>query len=58
MAVWSAVTDTTTALVEFFATVTDYTMWRSVGWLLLGLALIGGGLALLAKTAGTKLLLP
>lgn len=58
MAVWSAVTDTTNALVLFFATVTDYTMWRSVGWLLLGLALIGGGLALLAKTAGTKLLLP
>jgi hypothetical protein len=51
MAIWSGITDTTNALVLFFATITDYTMWRSIGWLLLGLALIGGGLALLAKSA-------
>lgn len=49
MAVWSGITDTTNALVLFFATVTDYTMWRSIGWLALGVVMIGMGLTLLAK---------
>jgi len=49
MAIWSGITDTTNALVLFFATITDYTMWRSIGWLALGIVLIAAGLALLAK---------
>lgn len=47
--IWSGITDTTNALVVFFATLTDYTMWRSLGWLLLGIVLIGAGLALFAR---------
>lgn len=45
----SGLTDTGSALIAFFTTVTDYRMWRSLGWLLLGIVLIGAGLALAAK---------
>lgn len=45
----SGLSDTANALVAFFGTITDYRMWRSLGWLLLGIVLIGAGLALLAK---------
>lgn len=45
----SGLTDTGSALIAFFTTVTDYRMWRSLGWLLLGIVLIGAGLVLAAK---------
>lgn len=45
-----AVSDIGAALIAFFATITDYTLWRSLGWMLLGIALIGGGVVLWVKT--------
>jgi uncharacterized membrane protein len=45
----SGLTDTAGVLVAFFATITDYRMWRSLGWLLLGILMIAGGLAMWAK---------
>lgn len=47
------VKDTTNALIAFFTTITDYRMWRSLGWLLLGIIMIAAGLALLARNAAT-----
>ena len=47
--IWSGITDTTGALVAFFATLTDYTMWRSLGWLILGVILIAAGAGLWLK---------
>jgi purine-cytosine permease-like protein len=52
--IWSGITDTTNALVIFFATLTDYTMWRSIGWLLLGTILIGAGLAMFARDSAVS----
>ena len=45
----SGISDTAAALGAFFTTVTDYRMWRSLAWLILGVLLIAAGLALLAK---------
>lgn len=45
----SGLSDTANALIAFFTTITDYRMWRSFGWLLLGIAMIAAGLLLLAK---------
>jgi hypothetical protein len=47
----SGLSDTANALVAFFTTITDYRMWRSLGWLLLGAGMITAGLLLLAKDA-------
>lgn len=44
--IWSsgaALGDTASALVAFFQTITDYTMWRSLGWLILGIIMIALG---------------
>lgn len=35
--------------VRFFQVLTDGAMWRSLGWLLLGLVLFGVGLALILR---------
>lgn len=40
----SGVSDVAGSLAAFFATVTDYRMWRSLGWILLGLWLTWLGL--------------
>lgn len=45
----SGLTDTAGVLVAFFATITDYRMWRSLGWLLLGVVMIAAGLSLWLK---------
>lgn len=45
-----ALSDTASALFAFFTTITDYTMWRSLGWLLLGVVLIAFGLFIWGKT--------
>lgn len=45
----SGLTDTAGVLVAFFTTITDYRMWRSLGWLVLGILMIAGGLAMWAK---------
>ncbi len=42
-------TDAGAALIAFFGTITDGEMWRSLGWLLLGIVLMGVGLALWTK---------
>jgi hypothetical protein len=47
----SGLSDTASTLVAFFTTITDYRMWRSLAWLLLGTGMIGAGVALLAKDA-------
>lgn len=36
----SVVTDTGAALATFFAVITDVTMWRSLGWIALGIVMI------------------
>lgn len=41
---------TAATLFGFFDTVTNGKMWRSLGWLLLGLALTGVGLSLWLKS--------
>lgn len=51
----SGLTDTAGVLVAFFTTITDYRMWRSLGWLLLGIVMIGSGLALWAKDSAGSL---
>lgn len=38
--------DIAAALVAFFSEITDFRMWRSLGWLLLGIVLLAGGLIL------------
>ena len=45
----TGLSDTAGVLTAFFGTITDYQMWRSLGWLLAGIVLIGAGLALLAR---------
>jgi hypothetical protein len=47
----SGLSDTANALIAFFTTITDYRMWRSLGWLILGIGMIAAGLMLLAKDA-------
>jgi hypothetical protein len=42
----STLSDAGAGLIAFFDTVTNGKMWRSLGWLLLGLVLIVGGLAM------------
>lgn len=44
--VLSGFTDITSAVTGFVNDVTDYTLWRSLGWLLLGALLVGAGLLL------------
>lgn len=41
--------DISNSVILFIATLTDYSLWRSLGWLMLGLIMIAGGLVLLAK---------
>jgi hypothetical protein len=41
--------DVAHALAAFYDKITDYKMWRSVGWLMLGLVLMIVGLALLLR---------
>lgn len=41
--------DVAAALKSFFSAVTDYKMWRSVGWILLGLILMVNGILLWLK---------
>lgn len=50
----TGLSDTANALIAFFTTVTDYRMWRSFGWLLLGIGLIAAGLLILAKDAAVS----
>lgn len=50
-----AITDVGAALIGFFSTITDYRMWRSLAWLLLGVASIIGGIVLWAKTRAAGL---
>lgn len=45
----SGLTDTAGVLVAFFTTITDYRMWRSLGWLVLGILMVAGGLSLWLK---------
>lgn len=47
--------DVGAALVGFFTTVTDGKMWRSLGWLVLGVILIFAGGALMLRGAATGL---
>ncbi len=47
----SGLTDTAGVLVAFFATITDYRMWRSLAWLILGVLMIAGGLTMWTKDA-------
>ena len=42
-------------LAAFFATLTDGKFWRSLGWLLLGLVLLGIGIVVLIGPAADKL---
>lgn len=44
-------TDAGNAVILFVATLTDYRLWRSLGWLLLGIVMIAAGLGLLARDA-------
>jgi hypothetical protein len=41
--------DVGAGLIAFFGTITDGQMWRSIGWLVLGVLLLGTGLALWVK---------
>lgn len=41
-----------TAIAAFFATITDGRMWRSLGWIVLGLVLVVAGLAGLVGRTG------
>ncbi len=45
----TGLSDTAGVLVAFFTTITDYRMWRSLGWLILGILMIAAGLGLWAK---------
>lgn len=46
----SKLSDVGSVLLGFFGAVTDGTMWRSLGWLLLGVIMMFAGLALWTKT--------
>lgn len=51
---WSGVnslTDVGVTLVAFFAELTDYRLWRSLAWLLLGIILMTGGAVIWLKTS-------
>lgn len=45
----SALSDTAGALVGFFDAVTDGRMWRSLGWLFLGILMIAAGITIWFK---------
>ena len=49
------ISDIAAALVGFFTAVTNYKMWRSLGWLLLGLGLMAFGLNLWLKNPVGKI---
>lgn len=42
------------SLFGFFATVTNGAMWRSLGWLLLGIAMLGAGIVLWLKSEAVR----
>lgn len=46
----SGLSDVGSALVAFFDTITNGRMWRSLGWLLLGVVMMAAGLTLWLKT--------
>ena len=58
---WSAgqtLGDVASTLAAFFTSISDYRMWRSMGWLMLGVAMLTGGILLwnkdtVASLAGT-----
>jgi hypothetical protein len=51
----SALSDTGSALIAFFTTITDGKMWRSLGWIILGVLLMAAGIGLWLKSAATGL---
>ena len=51
-----AIDEVGSALVGFFELITDKFMWRSLGWLVLGAALLITGIVLWTKKAGYDVL--
>jgi hypothetical protein len=49
-AAFSGLSDVGTALVAFFTEISDYRMWRSLGWLFLGLLMMAAGVTLWLRT--------
>ena len=45
-------TDVGAGLIAFFETITDGALWRSLGWLLLGILTMAAGLSLWARAEG------
>lgn len=46
----SGLTDVGASLIAFFGSITDGAMWRSLGWLLLGVLLMAAGLGLWVRS--------
>lgn len=52
------ITDVGATLAAFFGTITDGKMWRSLGWLFLGIIMIGIGINFLTRDLQAKVAAP
>jgi len=54
----SALSDPLSFVKAVWLNVSDYRMWRSLGWLILGIVIMGAGIALWSKKAIASTVLP